>query len=349
MYTFQPGDTIYIDTGAYDLYENVTLGPQFTGVRIIGAGQRQVTPSVTGVDVLADGPVAFWRLGDAGGATAADSSGNGYNGSYVGDVAPDTDTPTNDGAAYFSGDDSYVTVPYSPAFHPSQVTIEAWVNFQGNPGTQGQSIVDTGSLGLVYQDGNLIFGDGFYPWAEAPLACGAWTFVAATLGANGTATLYINGAVAGTPGQGGTITDTGPLEIGSSIMQSGEPTWQGAISDVALYNKTLTAAQIQSQFDQEVFTGTTLNRDNTSPGSYAIVLNGASDVTIQNLSLTGGNDGIYAEPGADSVGLTVQNVGVYGNVGTGIDIENTDDDASIIDSVLFGSTSGGIHVADDGA
>ena len=118
MYTFQPGDTIYIDTGAYSLYQNVTLGSQFSGVRIIGAGQREVTPSVTGSAALDDGPVAFWRLGDSGGPTAADSSGNGYNGSYAGNVTPDSNAPTNDGAAHFDGDGSYVTVPYAPALQP---------------------------------------------------------------------------------------------------------------------------------------------------------------------------------------------------------------------------------------
>ena len=34
-------------------------------------------------DVLADAPLAYWRLGESGGATAADSSGNGRVGTYV--------------------------------------------------------------------------------------------------------------------------------------------------------------------------------------------------------------------------------------------------------------------------
>ena len=34
--------------------------------------------------VLAKGPVGYWRLGEAGGPTAFDSSGNGNDGTYYG-------------------------------------------------------------------------------------------------------------------------------------------------------------------------------------------------------------------------------------------------------------------------
>src|SRR5258708_23704312 len=33
--------------------------------------------------VLAKGPVGYWRLGEASGPTAADASGNGYDGTYL--------------------------------------------------------------------------------------------------------------------------------------------------------------------------------------------------------------------------------------------------------------------------
>jgi hypothetical protein len=34
--------------------------------------------------VLADSPLAYWRLGESGGSVAADSGGNGHSGTYVG-------------------------------------------------------------------------------------------------------------------------------------------------------------------------------------------------------------------------------------------------------------------------
>jgi Concanavalin A-like lectin/glucanases superfamily len=183
FYTFHPGDTIYIDTGAYDLVRNVTLGPAFRGVHIVGAGPREVTPSLVESAVLADGPVAFRRLGDAGGTTAADATGNGYNGTYVGNVTPDPNAPSNDGAAYFNGQNSYVNVPYAAALAPNQFTIEAWVNFQGNPSTPFD-IFSMNSYYLLLSDGNITLTAPFSDSISAPLPAGTWTDVVATLNSN---------------------------------------------------------------------------------------------------------------------------------------------------------------------
>jgi hypothetical protein len=97
--------------------------------------------------VLAKGPVGYWRLGEASGPTAADASGNGYDGTYfgtptfgqLGAIANDSDT-----AVGFNGPGSmdYAEVP-DPDSHPfSQptselgLTVEVWMRpdtlyFQG--------------------------------------------------------------------------------------------------------------------------------------------------------------------------------------------------------------------------
>src|SRR5262249_34215093 len=67
---FHAGDTVYIDTGAYQLFRNVVLDSSMSGVRFIGPGQRQVTPSLTADVILADKPVGYWRLGDPSGSAA---------------------------------------------------------------------------------------------------------------------------------------------------------------------------------------------------------------------------------------------------------------------------------------
>jgi hypothetical protein len=341
IYTFHPGDTIYIDTGAYDLYKNVTLGPEFSGVRIVGAGPREVTPSVDGSAVLADGPIAFWRLGDAGGTTAVDATGDGYNGTYVGDVTPEPNAPTNDGAGDFHGDGSYVTVPDTADLEPSQLTIEAWVNFQGNPQTDGESVIMIDGYSLSYDNGAIVFAtpSSAYP-VSAPIQVGVWTFVMATLDSKDNEMLYLNGVLADGPEPGLPLETNGQqVEIGST-SNANALTWKGGLCDVALYNKVLTPTQIQAQYDQEVFTGTVLNRGNTSAGSYGIELDGATDVGLSELSVTGGAVGIYADAGSGSLRLTVQDVGVYGNL-TGIDLESSNDDASITGSSIYGAIAGG--------
>ncbi len=321
------------------------LGPQFTGVRIVGAGPREVTPSLDGSAVLADGPVAFWRLGDAGGSTAVDATGNGYNGTYVGNVTPDPNAPSKDGAAYFDGQGSYVTISDAAALNPSQFTIEAWVNSQNRPASSGQSIVNIGTYTL-YLDGagNVVFyGGSVYP-LKAPLPAGVWTYVAATLDSTNTERLYIDGVLAGSPIPGVPFRSNGqPIEIGSGAF-SGSPTWKGSIDEVALYDKVLTPAQVQAHYAQAVYTGAVLDRGNMSTGSYAIELDGAVNVSISGLSIADGAAGIYADAGSGSRGLTVQNVDLYGN-GEGIDVEASNDEALISASTVHGSSQDGIYIA----
>ncbi|HEV3343905.1 MAG TPA: right-handed parallel beta-helix repeat-containing protein, partial [Pirellulales bacterium] len=60
-----------------------------------------------------------------------------------------------------------------------------------------------------------------------------------------------------------------------------------------------------------------LNRGNTNSGTDVFELDGATNVTLQYLSVTGGNNGIYV-PDTGSTGLSVSNCNVYGNAYDGI-------------------------------
>ena len=89
LYPLNPGDTVYVDTGAYQLVRNLVLGTQFSGVRIIGAGDRVVNPIWTAAPFLQmiRSPSGDWAMLAA--RTAVDATGNGYNGTYIGTVTPD--------------------------------------------------------------------------------------------------------------------------------------------------------------------------------------------------------------------------------------------------------------------
>ncbi len=252
MYTFHPGDTIYVDTATYNFARNITLGPAFSGVRIIGAGPQEVAPSLDGSAVLADKPVAFWRLGDAGGIAAVDATGNGYDGTYVGDVTPISNAPTNDGAALFAGPGSYVTVPYSPALNPPQFTIEAWVYLQPGAGFPYETILNMNGAQITYRSGNITF-DAYssYYQASAPLPAGVWNDVVATFdssaddGSTDTASLYLNGTLVGSASAEVPVeTGNGPLQIGPA-NDLGLATWNVGICEVALYDDVLSTARFR--------------------------------------------------------------------------------------------------------
>ncbi len=83
-----------------------------------------------------------------------------------------------------------------------------------------------------------------------------------------------------------------------------------------------------------------LNRGNTGGSSYVIELQNADDVTLERLSLTGAYMGIYAAPGSDSDGLTVQQMVVYGNSSRGILLHASNDQVTIQNSTFYGIPGG---------
>src|SRR5439155_15991042 len=83
-----------------------------------------------------------------------------------------------------------------------------------------------------------------------------------------------------------------------------------------------------------------LNRNNFNDGNDVIQLAGATDVTLDHLSLTGGQYGVFAPDNAHSTGLVVSNSDLYGNFIAGISLGTTNDDARSLnnrmhDQVIF--------------
>src|SRR5437588_11591152 len=83
--------------------------------------------------VLADSPIAYYRLGEASGTTAVDASGNGRNATYsgagvtyaqAGVIANDTDT-----SILLNGSTGTITMPVSTE-PGGAFTVEGWYQYQ---------------------------------------------------------------------------------------------------------------------------------------------------------------------------------------------------------------------------
>jgi hypothetical protein len=105
--------------------------------------------------VLSRNPVAYWRLGELTGPTAADETGNGHDGVYIGNPTfgqPGAIQGDPKSAVQFNGAD-YVKVPDSVEFSQSTsqqgLTVEVWLrpDFLTFP---GQSSSDPNSLENPY-------------------------------------------------------------------------------------------------------------------------------------------------------------------------------------------------------
>jgi parallel beta-helix repeat protein len=86
-----------------------------------------------------------------------------------------------------------------------------------------------------------------------------------------------------------------------------------------------------------------LNRGNTNTGQVAVVIDGAANLTLDHLDLTGGQDGLYVYASSGSDGLTLSNSVLYGNTYAGADVETTNN-VHLVNDTAYNNVSYGLLV-----
>ncbi|CAN5176088.1 hypothetical protein BH23VER1_BH23VER1_33050 [soil metagenome] len=210
-------------------------------------------------EVLADEPVAYWRLGDAG-PGAADETGNGHDG-FATDMVTFGEgslvLPDEDPAASFAGQGQIVTAPFEK-MDGGGFSVEFWVKFAATP-SGFVNLVGDGEDGgdfmlMVYA------GPGGFIRAHAQttdgivaadstlrLADGGVHHVVSTWDSNtGALVLYINGEshVTNTT-TGAAVNSDNPIFIG---RDNREPTPPATIDEVAIYPFPLDPARVAAHF-----------------------------------------------------------------------------------------------------
>jgi hypothetical protein len=87
-----------------------------------------------------------------------------------------------------------------------------------------------------------------------------------------------------------------------------------------------------------------INRNNTNSDAYVFLLLNADDITFSHLAITGAYYGIVAGSGSDSDNLTVESCDIYGNSQYGVYLETSNDDATIVDSLVHNNGSHGLYL-----
>lgn len=224
--------------------------------------------------VNADGPSLFWRLGEASGPVAADSSGGLQAGNYQGTVTYNQAgqaTGDTNAAATFNGSTGFVT---STSAFPSPTTYsaEAWVkttstsggkiigfgdrqgglDFSGNPAQSGSYDKQI----YMTNDGRLVFGVyvGFTDTLTSANAYndGQWHHVVGTQGPTGMA-FYVDGVRVGRNGQSANQSFAGYWRVGGDNLngwpnQPASSFFGGTIDDVAVYPSALTSTQVSAHY-----------------------------------------------------------------------------------------------------
>lgn len=131
---------------------------------VLPTTSTQAAPTQFATEVLADGPIGYWRLGEVPGtANAADSSTRGNHGNYSssGITLGQPGIQGGDTAALFDGVKGRIIVPNSDSLNPAKITMEAKIRWAGpnNPRIQ-QRILEKSSYAELAQYSLNVIADG---------------------------------------------------------------------------------------------------------------------------------------------------------------------------------------------
>ena len=191
-------------------------------------------------------------VGNYNGTTWTDLSGNGNNGTLVNGVGYNSD---NGGSLTFDGVNDYITVSNVQP-NTNNFTISVWVykfnntsndyiwDFGANGGTLSSG-TDISGYGFRYYNSTLGIGSNMYTQGTIP-DINKWYNVSITRN-SGTSTMYVNGSlITSSSGDTHNISST-TLYIGR--YGGGGGRHHGYISNFKIYNKALTASEIQQNFN----------------------------------------------------------------------------------------------------
>jgi hypothetical protein len=216
-----------------------------------------------GDEVLADGPLGYWRLGETSGTTAADQTAANNPGTYTGGVTlaiTGALTSDPDTAARFDGSNDLVRIPDPANGHldvgSSDFTVELWLNTTLNgerlligkrssgpywqltvtddPGQAGRvrTLISTGSVTRT-------------TYNTTRVDDGQWHHLVVLFDRDLAISYYLDGNPDGTT----TTTTPGNLANSANLQLgkvSGYPYYNGDLDEIALYPTLLTPTRIQA-------------------------------------------------------------------------------------------------------
>ena len=254
----------------------------FPSVMMILAAMLASAPARAGyMDVVtADNPIAYYRLGETSGTTAANLGSTASSAAYVGSptlgtVGAIVSAPASNRAVTLNGSSQGIQLsnagngtPFVPNI--SSFTLELWLNSTSTTNARLLSWYATPVLGgqslyglFFYGDGTLSFdvrgNDNTYRELIASTVDvndGAWHQLVGVLNRTaGTMSIYVDGQFKNSINTTGLTTITSsvvgvPLTMGYQNSSSGHPTsyFSGALDEVAIYGSALTATDVLEHY-----------------------------------------------------------------------------------------------------
>jgi len=245
------GTTAFSDQG---LPYGTTFYYVVSGTNANGEGPNSTAANIT---LLSPAPLVHLRFDEGSNTNAADSSGNGWNGTLVnGPVWLTGAAARINSAVSLDGVNDQVNLPTGVASAINDVTIAAWVKWNG--GNDWQRIVDFGTNTTNYlfltprtNTGTARFAIRTPAVPEqqisgGTLSIGVWTHVAVSI-AGSTGTLYLDGVAVAT----NAAMTLKPSSLGTTNLNSlgksqfpADSNFNGAIDEFQIHGRALDAAEI---------------------------------------------------------------------------------------------------------
>jgi hypothetical protein len=264
-------------------------------------GWQQAMAATYPATILADNPVAYYRLEETSGTTAFDSSGHLFDATYTpnsSSVYPTLGLPgiTTNSVGFHggtSGNADHVLIPFHPELSPAlpdgqhgaPFSAECWVMSTTHPADYAVPLSMFGSYAdpppfnnasgwNFYQTGPPSGGTSFWVLnmkngaflsaATVPIALLQWYHLAVTFDGS-TVTFYVNGVSRGTTsgitGYFANPSHNGQIGAGAN---TGFLPFTGNVDEVAFYTNALSLAQVQSHYQ----TGTNSFRAPPTPPAF---------------------------------------------------------------------------------
>lgn len=214
--------------------------------------------SSAGPGSLQNGLVGWWTMdGPDTISNVTDRSGQGNNGSLIGQAATTTAPGKIGQALSLDGTDDFVNMGSSATYATSNMTVSFWARsnvpptiFDGPMGkTEGDSW--TQGWGFFFQSATEIrfFVEGYATnvAAKTSIAPTNWTHYVGTWDGS-TVQVYVNGVAGTSDSYSGSITATNQFNIGR-VGGTNNYNLNGQIDDVRFYNRALSASEVTALYN----------------------------------------------------------------------------------------------------
>ncbi|BCU78096.1 LamG-like jellyroll fold domain-containing protein [Luteolibacter sp. LG18] len=266
-------------------------------VTAVGAGGE----SLPSMEASAARLIARLKFDETSSTTAADATGNGWNGTLVN--GPIWTTGTIGNAVNLDGSNDHVTLPAGIASGVTDFSAAAWIYLNGSSGWMRLLDFGTGTTNYMYLSPTgpnnrprfaITTGTGEQVIeGNAAIPTGTWTHVAVTL-KNGKGSLYINGEEAG---NNGAITLT-PAMLGTTTLnyvgrsQYSDPYLNARVDDFRFYGNALTPADVRHLTEHPPLPDAPASVGTTAGNAQVVLtwpaVTGATGYTVQRATTSGG-------------------------------------------------------------